>query len=93
MDLTPEGVPMVLGKPVLESSEMDSGIGTGTDNALVIGDFKNYLIADRVGLSVELIPHLFDVTNNRPTGQRGWYAWWRVGADSINDAAFRLLQV
>jgi HK97 family phage major capsid protein len=93
VDLTPEGIPSVLGKPVYEASDMDSAVGTGTDNALVIGDFSNYLIADRVGLSVELIPHLFDVTNNRPTGQRGWYAWWRVGADSINDAAFRLLQV
>ena len=40
----------------------------------------------------ELVPHLFDVTNNRPTGQRGWFAWARVGADSIVDNAFRLLQ-
>jgi HK97 family phage major capsid protein len=93
VDLTPQGITMVLGKPVYEASDMDAAVGTGTDNAIVLGDFSNFLIADRVGLSVELIPHLFDVTNNRPTGQRGWYAWWRVGADSINDAAFKLLQV
>jgi HK97 family phage major capsid protein len=93
VDFTEDGIPRLLGRKVLESSEMDAGIGTGTDPAIVIGDFSNYVIADRVGLSIELIPHLFDVTNNRPTGQRGWYAWWRVGGDSINDLGFRLLLV
>ena len=67
---------------------------TGTTNAaniLVLGDFRNYLIADRAGMSVELVPHLVG-TNRRPTGQRGWFAWARHGADSINDLGFRLLQ-
>jgi HK97 family phage major capsid protein len=66
--------------------------GTAAANRLVIGDFRNYLIAERAGMEVELVPHLFDVTNNRPTGQRGWFAHARVGADSINDLGFRLLQ-
>jgi HK97 family phage major capsid protein len=65
---------------------------TGASNILVVGDWRNYLIADRAGMSVELIPHMFDVTNNRPTGQRGWFAWARHGANSINDLGFRLLQ-
>jgi predicted phage gp36 major capsid-like protein len=44
-------------------------------------------------MNVELVPHLFATANNRPSGQRGFYAWWRVGADSVNDAAFRLMNV
>jgi len=35
---------------------------------------------------------LFDVTNNRPTGSRGWFAYARIGGNSVNDAGFRLLQ-
>lgn len=69
-------------------SALTTGAGT---NVLVVGDWGNYLIADRVGMSVELVPHLFDVTNNRPTGQRGWFAYARNGADSVNDLGFRLL--
>jgi len=57
----------------------------------VYGDFSNYVIADRVGTTVEFIPHLFATGNNRPSGQRGWYAYFRAGADSVNDGAFQLL--
>jgi predicted phage gp36 major capsid-like protein len=35
---------------------------------------------------------LFDVTNNRPTGQRGFFAWGRIGDNSVVDEGFRLLQ-
>ena len=42
-------------------------------------------------MSVELVPTLFDVTTNRPTGQRGWFAYARIGAGSVNDLGFRLL--
>jgi predicted phage gp36 major capsid-like protein len=43
-------------------------------------------------MNLELVPHLFDVTNNLPTGSRGWFAWARFGGNSVNDRAFRLLQ-
>lgn len=80
-------------RPVEFSSYFPDFIGTtGAANILTVGDFRNYLIADRAGMSVELVPHLFDITNNRPTGERGWFAWARYGADSINDLGFRLLQ-
>jgi HK97 family phage major capsid protein len=64
---------------------------TATIGIAVVGDFSNYLIARRGGMSVELVPTLFDVTNNRPTGQRGWFAYSRIGGGSINDVGFRLL--
>ena len=81
------------GRPVVISSYFpDFNGATAAQNMLVVGDFSKYYIVDRIGLSIELIPHLFGLTNNRPTGQRGWYAYKRVGADSIDDTAFRLLQ-
>ena len=65
-----------------------SGVHT---NLAVVGDFSNYVIARRGGMSVELVPQLFDVTNNRPTGQRGWFAYARIGGGSANNQGFRLL--
>jgi HK97 family phage major capsid protein len=65
---------------------------TGAQNILVVGDFSNYLIAQRAGMSVEQIPHLFHTSNNLPSGQRGIFAHARVGGDSVADPAFRLLQ-
>lgn len=80
-------------RPVAFASHFPDFTGTtGASNILVVGDFRNYLIAERAGMDVELVPHLFDVTDNRPTGQRGWFAHARIGADSINDLGFRLLQ-
>jgi HK97 family phage major capsid protein len=64
---------------------------SSTAGIAVVGDFSNYVVARRGGMSVELIPMLFDVTNNRPTGQRGWFAYARVGGGSANDLGFRLM--
>lgn len=79
-------------RPTTETAYMtDLTTSAVHTNVAVIGDFSNYLVAQRAGMSVELVPHLFDTTNNRPTGQRGLFAWARAGADSINDLGFRLL--
>lgn len=88
-----DGTPRELrGRPILETSQMPAFSGTtGGANILIVGDFQKYLIANRAGMSVEVVPHLFGTTNGRPTGQRGLYAWARVGADVIDDLAFRLL--
>lgn len=83
----------LLGRPALESEDMDGTFGSGENYTLIYGDFENYVIADRVGMQVEFIPHLLHTSNNRPNGQRGWYAHYRVGADSVNDGAFRILDV
>ncbi len=63
---------------------------TGSSNRLVVGDWDNYLIARRTGINVELVPQLFATNANLPSGQRGWFAYARIGGNSINDAAFRL---
>lgn len=87
--------PLLLGRPALEAEAMDTITTTGavSNYVLVLGDFSNYVIADRIGMAIEFIPHLFSTGNNRPSGQRGWYAHYRVGADSVLDGAFRMLDV
>jgi len=83
----------LFGKRVYESPYMpDLTTWTTTPPGYaVVGDFSNYVIARNGGMNVELIPALFDVTNNRPTGQRGWFAYARIGGNSVNDLGFRLL--
>jgi HK97 family phage major capsid protein len=86
----------LMGKPALEAEAMDGtfgGAGASNSYVLIFGDFENYVIADRIGTTVEFIPHLFHTGNNRPSGSRGWYAYFRAGADSVNDDAFRMLDV
>lgn len=78
----------LIGRSTYEAEAMDSTTAT-TKRNLIYGDFSNYVIADRIGMSIEFIPHLVGA-NQRPTGQRGWYAYYRVGADSVNDDAFRM---
>jgi HK97 family phage major capsid protein len=91
-NLPAEWADELFGKTTYESPYMnDVTTGTGTTELAVVGDFSNYVIARRGGMSVELVPTLFDVTNNRPTGQRGWFAYARIGGNSVNDLGFRML--
>jgi len=57
----------------------------------ILGDFNQFLIIDKAGMDIEIVPHLFDVTNNLPTGQRGIFALWRNNAKVLADNAFRIL--
>jgi HK97 family phage major capsid protein len=66
----------LIGYPKYEWSDMTSG-ATSSAWILTIGDFSNFLIVDRIGLNVELVPFLFGTANNFPNGQRGLYAYWR----------------
>jgi HK97 family phage major capsid protein len=81
----------IVGYDKVEWTSFVTTTTTGSKIA-VFGDFRNFLIADRIGLSVELIPHLVG-TNHRPTGQRGLYAYWRVGSGVLVQNAFRYLEV
>lgn len=81
----------LLGKPAYESSAMDATITNGND-ILIVGDFSRFLIVDRVGMSIELIPHMFNGDGN-PTGTRGLWAMWRNTSLILDDNAFRKLRV
>jgi len=83
----------LLDAPRYTAEAMDGTVtGSTTNYVLIYGDFSNYVIADRIGMTVDFIPHLFG-SNRRPTGQSGWFAYYRVGADSVNDAGFRMLDL
>jgi HK97 family phage major capsid protein len=97
VDLTADGVSRINGRPVIVSDyapTFASGVPgtTGAQNILVVGDFSNYVLAQRAGMSVEQIPMLWGSGSRLPTGQRGLFAWARNGMDSVNDRAFILLQ-
>lgn len=79
----------LIGYPANEASNMSAALTAGL-TILCIGDFSRYVIVDRVGMSVELLPHLLGA-NRRPTGQRGLYAFWRNGAGVVDANAFRRL--
>jgi HK97 family phage major capsid protein len=69
---------------------------SATDGLAVVGDFQNFVIARRGGMSTEFIPNLVQqVTAGSgpamPTGQRAWFAYARIGSNTVNDLAFRLL--
>jgi HK97 family phage major capsid protein len=89
--------PELLGYSTYESSDMDGVLpdasATADNFGLLFGDFSNYVIVDRVGLSVELVPHLFATANNRPNGQRGFFANWRTGADVVNVPGIKVLSI
>jgi HK97 family phage major capsid protein len=81
----------VLGRPAYEFSGLPSFSGTtGAANVLCVGDFRHYVVFDRIGARVELVQHMLG-SNRLPNGTRGALFWWRVGADSVNDEAFRML--
>lgn len=85
--------PSLLNRSVTEVTGMDGSVETGANNVALYGDFKRgYLIADRVGSTIELIPHLVGA-NGRPTGQRGAYLWARTGGQVIVPEALRMLAV
>jgi HK97 family phage major capsid protein len=93
VNFTEEGVTILKGRRMFENDYLDDlPSGTAAANLLIVGDWANFVVAQRAGMSIELVPHVFDVTNNRPTGERAWYAWARAGSDSVNDLGFRLLQ-
>lgn len=93
VNLAAGGIGTLFGRPIRTTDYAPEFTGTtGAANILVVGDFSNFLVAQRAGMSLELIPHLFGLTNNRPTGQRGWFAYARHGFDSVNDLGFRILQ-
>jgi len=92
VDFTKEGVTLLTGKPVIDTDYAPGFRSTtGAASYAIVGDFSNYVVVQRAGMTVELVQHLFGTVANRPTGQRGWFAFARHGADVVNPGAFRLL--
>ena len=77
----------LLGRPVWEVPSAVHAAADFTTSLRLIaayGDPRRYVIVDRAGMSVEMIPNLFDGAG-KPTGQRGLFAFWRNTARPIID--------
>lgn len=79
------------GYPARISSAVDSTHLDG-DEPLLLGDFRHFLIVDRVGMSTEYVPQTVD-TNGVPNGGRGIYARARNTSKVLVVNAFRLLKI
>jgi len=95
----PEGwADQLMGAPVYEDPYMPdtTTVTASTIGVAVVGDFTNFVIARNGGMEVELVQTLVQqITAGSgpavPTGQRGWFAHSRIGSNSVNDLAFRIL--
>ncbi|MFJ9374429.1 head maturation protease, ClpP-related [Streptomyces sp. NPDC101455] len=94
-----QGLPAeFFGYPAYEASDM-VGTHAAGDKVMLMGDFKRgFIIVDKVGMNMELVPHLTQQATagsgvGMPTGQRGYYAWWRNNSRVLIDNAFRLLVI
>ena len=94
VDLSAGGVRQLIGRPTVYTDYAPAFTAgtTSNQNVQIVGDFSNFVVVHRAGMTVELVPHILGTTSNRPTGERGWFAWTRHGFDSVNDRAFRLLK-
>jgi HK97 family phage major capsid protein len=81
----------LMDRPFYEHSGLGP-INVSASHPAVVGDFKQFLIVDRIGMSVELIPHLFQQATagtgfGMPTGQRGVFGMWRNNSILIPPAS------
>jgi HK97 family phage major capsid protein len=82
----------LLGQNIYEASTMTGAVSTSAA-VLLAGNFREFYIVDRVGMSVLYEPMVKSTGSNRPTGQAGWFAFWRVGSNVVDPDAFRLLKL
>lgn len=78
----------LIGYPAFEASEMASPGPQA--RFLLAGDFSQFLIVDRLGMTVEVNPHVIGASQ-RWTGQRAVVAVWRNSSLILVDNAFRVL--
>jgi HK97 family phage major capsid protein len=84
----------VLSRECRDWTNMVTTTTTSGSKIALFADFKaTYAIADRIGLEVELVPHIFGASNRFPIGARGLYAYWRTGGGILVGAAARYLEV
>jgi HK97 family phage major capsid protein len=99
-NLTSPAPASLLGQAIYEGSDMNA-VTTGTSAAsgtasmtLLYGDWNQFIICDRVGVSMLYDPMLKGTGNAQlPTGQAGWYMFWRYGSNVSTTAAFRYLTI
>jgi HK97 family phage major capsid protein len=67
----------LIGHPAYECVAPANASMATTEKVAILADRDRFVIIDRVGMNIELIPNFVDTTTGYPTGQRMVYAWWR----------------
>jgi HK97 family phage major capsid protein len=100
-NLTSNTPASLLGQPIYEASDFSSTT-TGTSAAsgtasitLMYGDWNQFIIADRVGVSMLYDPMIKGTGSaaQLPAGEAGWYMFWRTGSTTGTTAGFRYLTI
>ncbi len=87
---TPE---QLLGQPIYESTSLSAATATGS-NALVFMDGNSFIIVDRIGMSIRHNDMVMSAaTANLPTGEEGWYAFWRYTSKVAVATAVQVMQI
>jgi HK97 family phage major capsid protein len=81
----------LLGAPIYESTTMAGTVSAASLEA-IFGDFGQYIIVDRVGVSMIYEPLVKGTGGILPAGQAGWFMFWRVGAQLSTVNAFRVMK-
>ena len=95
LDITqPSSDLQLLGRPFYESSDMDATVVSGsTDFTVLHGDFNaGFAVVDRVGMTM-LYEEMIYSGGKVPTGEAGWFVFWRSGSGGLVQDAFRLLKL
>ena len=90
VDQTADGITLLNGKPVILTDHAPAWTATDAQSVLVFGDMDNFVLAQRLGMTLANIPHLMGA-NQRPTGQSGLYGYARFGSGVVVVNAFRRL--
>ena len=94
INMTDGDIPRLNGKPLHINEYMDNPpTNVASDVVPVIyGDWRNFLIAQRVGATIETVQHMIDTTSGNPNGTRGTFMWERIGSGVVNPNGFRYLR-
>ena len=81
----------LIGAPIYESTTMSGTTAIGSLEA-VMGDFGQFYVIDRVGVSLVYEPLVKASGGQLPTGQAGWFMFWRTGSQVAVPNAFRVMK-
>jgi len=85
--------PALMEKQIRESPSLTQTPGTGTALAAasaVFGDWSKFYVVDRIGSTMLFDPLIKNAgTANMPSGNQGWFYYWRTGSGVATPNAFR----
>jgi HK97 family phage major capsid protein len=80
----------LLGAPIYESTTMFGGTQAVGSLIAVFGDFGQFIVVDRVGVSLIYEPLVKGTGGILPAGQAGWFMFWRTGSTVAVPNGFRV---